>query len=1063
MDADPTTRSLRPAAAVGGAGEPRWQVSLLGTVAVSDGVQRIERFPSRAVAALLARLALAPARAHPREELVELLWPGVALDVGRNRLRQVLSTLKSLLEPTGVPGAAVLQADRQSVRVVSGALACDALDFERHLRAGRPAQAQALYRGELMPGHYDDWVQAERQRLAALHERLPPATAAAGSGAGGLGRTNIAGTANITHTTGTVDGAAAAAASAAAASAASATSASLPMAMPLAAGAPAALLASLPTYLTRLFGADQAAARSRAAVLSQRLVTLLGPGGSGKTRLAVEVAQALRHQPVWPAEPAGTAPRFDRIAFVPLVACTRESQCLDAMARALHLPGSAGAGNAAASAGTHTGAQAEGDTNPDAQAGVNDQAVSRLCTALAGQRVLLVLDNFEQLVGVADTAVGALLAQLPDLHVLVTSRRALGLDGETCITAEPLVLPAPAAPASAAGANPAVALFVDRARAVRADFHLSDRNAAAIVSLVRLLHGMPLAIELAASRVRSFPPAEMLALLRPAAATAAAAARAAGESGAPSASSANAPTLQRPSAADAAGPQLTLLARSGPRAGHDPRHASMSQVIDWSWRLLDAPAQQLLQALTLFAADASAVAVAAVVARPVADTAAGLDELVSHSLVRVAPAPAQVGPAAEADAGAPRFDLLEPVREFAAARLPPADAAAGRARLRAWLLAWAQALGTATVPARVAPELATVQAVLASATADGAPQDALALAVALRAYWDTDGLPGSILSALEQALQALPVQAQPMPLAPPQAALVADSHELLAYLRFEAGYVDAARQHAEAALVAAAADPARRAAALVRRAWVEIAGGRSGVDDGAGPARLRSDLAEALALAQQCGHREAQARALHQQAVLATHSQDDWRGAEALLAQSQALWLQLGDRRKAFARQRNRAQCWLHMDREAEARASLERCEEAAREDGDWVGQIDSLLTLSSLRATRHEWALALSLAQRCVVVSWQRWHRHGLAYALWNPPRLLARLHRPEPAVRLMGFAATFWESGFGPLGKADKAYVRRVRGLAAAQIGAARVQALWLEGAAMNVAQAVALTLQR
>jgi hypothetical protein len=150
------------------------------------------------------------------------------------------------------------------------------------------------------------------------------------------------------------------------------------------------------------------------------------------------------------------------------------------------------------------------------------------------------------------------------------------------------------------------------------------------------------------------------------------------------------------------------------------------------------------------------------------------------------------------------------------------------------------------------------------------------------------------------------------------------------------------------------------------------------------------------------------------------------------------------------------------MGREAEALASLERCEEAAREDGDWVGQIDSLLSLSSLRATRHEWALALALAQRCVAVSWQRWHRHGLAYALWNPPRLLARLRRPEPAVQLMGFAATFWESGFGPLGETDKSYVRRVRGLAAAQIGAARVQALWLEGAAMTVAQAVALSLR-
>jgi len=850
------------------------------------------------------------------------------------------------------------------------------------VRAGQPAQARALYLGELMPGFYDDWVHTERQRLAALHERLPPAAA---------------------------------------------VPAPVHLAQRDAPPGDATPAAGLPTYLTRLFGVDQAAARLRAAVLAQRLVTLLGPGGSGKTRLAVEVAQALHHQPVWPAEPASATPRFDRIAFVPLVACTRAPQCVDALARALRLPG---------------GGDASADPAPAAP------SLARLCTALAGQRVLLVLDNFEQLVGVADTLVGALLAQLPGLHVLATSRRALGLDGETCITAEPLALPADAAPPAAAGANPAVALFVDRARAVRADFHLGERNTAAIVALVRLLHGMPLAIELAASRVRSFPPAEMLAMLSAPMATAPAAAAA------------------QPAAQPTAGPQLTLLSRSGPRAGHDPRHASMAQVIAWSWRLLDAPAQQLLQALTLFAADASAAAVAAVVGRPVADTAAGLDGLMAHSLLRLAPA----------DSGAPRFELLEPVREFAVAQWPPAQAAAGRARLRAWLLAWARSLGAAAVPASVAPELATVQAVLAGAAADGAPQDALALAVALRAYWDTDGLPGSILSALEQALQAL--QAPPAPGAAEVTAevtaerdaqltaLVADSHELLAYLRFEAGYVDAARQHAQAALVAAGADPARRAAALVRRAWVDIAGDRSGGQGDAAQretvARLRSDLDQALALAQQCGHREAQARALHQQAVLATQMQDDWHGAERLLAQSQDLWLALGDRRKAFARQRNRAQCWLRMGREAEALASLARCEEAAREDGDWVGQIDSLLSLSSLLATRHEWAQALALAQRCVVVSWQRWHRHGLAYALWNPPRLLARLHRPEPAVQLMGFAATFWESGFGPLGTADKAYVRRVRGLAAAQIGPARVQALWLEGAAMTVAQAVALSLQ-
>ena len=105
------THRLQDVAAAGArreAPEPRWQVRLLGAVEASDGVHTITRFPSRAVASLLARMALAPERSHAREELVELLWPGVELAVGRNRLRQVLSTLKSLLEPPGVPGAAVL-------------------------------------------------------------------------------------------------------------------------------------------------------------------------------------------------------------------------------------------------------------------------------------------------------------------------------------------------------------------------------------------------------------------------------------------------------------------------------------------------------------------------------------------------------------------------------------------------------------------------------------------------------------------------------------------------------------------------------------------------------------------------------------------------------------------------------------------------------------------------------------------------------------------------------------------------------------------------------------------
>ena len=248
----------------------------------------------------------------------------------------------------------------------------------------------------------------------------------------------------------------------------------------------------------------------------------------------------------------------------------------------------------------------------------------------------------------------------------------------------------------------------------------------------------------------------------------------------------------------------------------------------------------------------------------------------------------------------------------------------------------------------------------------------------------------------------------------------------------------------------------------MRCAWVELATGRGEDDAGPQTARLQGWLQEALALAEGCGDREAQARALHQMAVIASHVQGDWSGAEAMLARSQGLWLALGDRRKAYARLRNRAQCWLNLQRADEAQASFELCERAAREDGDWVGQIDSLLSLSSLLAARRQWAAALAIDQRCLKLCWQRWHRHGLAYALWNPPRLLARLRRPDAAMRLMGFAATFWESNFGPLGRADRRTVRRVKGLVRAQLGSARAGALWAEGAAMDIAQAVALAQQ-
>lgn len=901
------------------AADPPWRLRLLGAVEACRGGRLITHWPSRAAVALLARLALAPQRAHPREELVELLWPGVALDVGRNRLRQVLSTLKRILEADGPP---VISADRHSLRLRPGAIECDALDFERLARAGATALARERYGGDLLPGHYDDWVLEARAHLAALHEQL-----------------------------------------------------GLPSIERQAAGAD-----ELPAAWTRLYGIEPTVSRLLDLVHRERLVTVVGPGGSGKTRLCLETARALRDsRDREGAPPPGGAGRYARIAFVPLVECRDAAQAMDAISRALHL----------------------GGRDP----------LLQLRAALAGLPTLLVLDNYEQLATTAAGLPQALLEAAPALRLLVSSRVRLGLPGEQVFRLDGLPLPAADADAEAAAGNPAVALFVDRAQAAGAAWADDARDLPAICALVRLLDGQPLALELAASRARTLAPAQLLQLLD-----------------------------------EGAGAHLALLTRHGPRAGHDPRHASIAAVIDWSWQLLDAAAQRLLAALSCCAGGAGIAMLAGMTAEAPGAVAARLDELAAHSLLRVMAGPGDAPP---------RYDLIESVREFVRSRWPAPARAQLQQALQQWLLRWAQALGPNPRQAMVEAELRNVYAVLAEPVEP--LHDALQLALALRPpQWDSAGMPAGVQDALERALQshraAAGAASEP---------LASEVHELLAYVRFEAGFVAEAQAHAEAAVQLAGADGRRRARALVRLAWVELAAAHGGDDAGPRAAHLREVLQDALALGRAAGDVEAQARALHQLAVLASQLQGDWVAAEALNAESQALWLRLGDRRKAAARLRNRGQCWRQLGRIDEARRCFEDCERAAREEGDVVGQIDSQLSLSTLLVAGRQWRQALAVDRRCIALCWRHWHRHGLAYALWNPPRSLARLHRPEPAMRLMAFAANFWASNFGPLARTDRQTVQRVRALVRAQRGAARAEAWWVEGASMDLAAAVELAL--
>jgi len=226
----------------------------------------------------------------------------------------------------------------------------------------------------------------------------------------------------------------------------------------------------LPAGTTSMVGREQAIDEV-ADLLDRpevRLVTLTGPGGVGKTRLALAVGDRVRD-------------RFDGVVFVPLETATRREQVLAGIARAVE----------ASLAGT-------------------DSPLQVLAEQLDGSRWLLILDNLEQVLDAAGD-LAYLLARGSHVAILATSRTVLGVRAEHDYLVPPLMLADdPPVPVETLLATPAVALFVDRARAVRPDFALTKDSAAAVAEICRRLEGLPLAIELAAARIRLLDPGELL-------------------------------------------------------------------------------------------------------------------------------------------------------------------------------------------------------------------------------------------------------------------------------------------------------------------------------------------------------------------------------------------------------------------------------------------------------------------------------------------------------------------------------------------------------------------------
>lgn len=892
----------------------RWRVELLGGLTATSGSSRIEHFSTRAVALLFARLVLFPTRAHGREELIELLWPGVDLEAGRNRLRQALSTLRYMIEPAGGVAGTVLVADRRTLRIHEGVVSCDAREFERALREGRNVEARALYRGELLPGFYDEWVLDERARLQALADTLVALAVE-------------------------------------------------PAVYPAEAATPAAPLPAVvhaPAYLSTFIGREHELARCARQVERLRLVTITGAGGCGKTRLATELAHV----------PAAFDPPFEAVVFAELADCWQADQ----LAERLRVAARIDAGKS---------------------------ALEMLRNRFGTRRVLLVLDNFEQLVDRGGAEVLAeLLQHLPAAHALVTSRRVLQIAGEHEFGLLPFVLPEPGDDLARLARNPAVALFVDRARGVRPEFHLMASNRDDLLATCRLLEGLPLALEIAASRVRTYSLREMReALTR----------------------------------------GFGIVARSAVQAARDPRHASLQAAIGWSWQLLTPEGRVFLGSLTVFrggfsADDAHAVSDAS-------DTHAVLDALVRDSLLAVTPERVPDTPHLPADgASRHRFHLLESVREFVRERTDPARAAASRLAHRRHFVAQAR-----MVAARhgSVPEAALGNFIEAIQTglADNDAAQALALVTGLKAQWESVHTPPEALALMLRAYDG-----------------VAETTEgfstflsVLAIVLFQAGRPAEALKCGARALRVAADDPVLRAEALFAHTRVDWVWKREGP-------RVLEAAREAVRLAEG-SDRPVLASSLSLLAAITLWGLDDAAASYALYERAEAVYVAQGNRRGAMQAWYGRMGCLHVTGRHDEALRLGETFEPAAAALGNIEAQLVCLDLMAASYAKTRRFAESLATAQREARLARRHDRNYNLVYAVWHQGRSLARLRRPEEAAVLMAFAVRYWAEHLGALPAPEQRELARVKRLISVQLEPGRFDALWARGNALTARDGVGL----
>jgi predicted ATPase/DNA-binding SARP family transcriptional activator len=582
------------------------RVAILGPLEVQDDDGAVVAVAGARLRGLIARLALAGGQPVSTGALAEAVWDYAPPADVANALQTLVSRARRALG-----GAAAVEQSAAGYRLAVGPGDVDALRFERLVADGAVAEALALWRG---PALVDagDFAQPFARRLEEL--RLDATVTFftrevdGGGGAACVGELEVLVERHPLHEqlTGLLMRALAAAGRQANALAAyEALRARLADELGIdpgpqlravhievlrgeAAVAPpgpaARARTNLRAQLTSFVGRHDEVTRLRKSLESYRLVTLVGPGGTGKTRLAAEVAAGVRDNEDG-GEPGGMWP--DGIWMAELASVTDAADVPQAVLGSIGLR--------------------ESRLLPDGkQRMTSHDARTRLLEGLADASALLVLDNCEHLIDACAHLADALLARSPRLRIVATSREPLGITGESLFVVPPL------------GEDPAVLLFADRAAAVSPDFTLNDETHPQVIDIVRRLDGLPLAIELAAARLRTLPLAEIARRLT----------------------------------------DRFRLLTGGSRTAL-PRHRTLRAVVEWSWELLTEDERLLAERFSVFPAGATPASVAAVCTGGEV-TPGEADELLSSLVDKSLLQPLADGT---------RLRMLETIREYGAEQL----------------------------------------------------------------------------------------------------------------------------------------------------------------------------------------------------------------------------------------------------------------------------------------------------------------------------------------------------------------------------------------------------------